>query len=87
MATKWFAISPSLTLDNNHDNSVAYNFLDNTLPEGEARLLLAERAGVSEKNVFSHVREIGEDLSGAVTFIPNSVEQNAIEANGSLSGC
>lgn len=48
-----FPISPNLTLDNNHDNAVAYNFLDNALPEGKARLLLAERARVSEKNVFS----------------------------------
>lgn len=70
-----FAISPRLTLDNNHDVSVTYNFLDNALPEGQARLLLAERAGVSEKNVFSQIREIGEDLSGAVTFAPNGIEQ------------
>jgi serine/threonine-protein kinase HipA len=74
-----FAISPSLTLDNNHDNAVAYNFLDNALPEGEARLLLAERAGVSEKNVYSQIREIGSDLSGAVTFTTNNIEQNANE--------
>ncbi|WP_435275241.1 HipA domain-containing protein [Psychrobium sp. nBUS_13] len=70
-----FAISPRLTLDNNHDVSVTYNFLDNALPEGQARLLLAERAGVSEKNVFSQIREIGEDLSGAVTFAPNGIEK------------
>lgn len=76
-----FAISPSLTLDNNHDNSVAYNFLDNALPEGEARLLLAERAGVAEKNVFSQIREIGGDLSGAVTFTTNSIEQVVNEAD------
>ncbi|WP_394498071.1 HipA domain-containing protein [Shewanella sp. ENK2] len=75
-----FAISPNLTLDNNHDNSVAYNFLDNALPEGEARLLLAERAGVSEKNVFSQIREIGGDLSGAVTFTSDSIEQSVNEA-------
>lgn len=77
-----FAISPNLTLDNNHDNSVAYNFLDNALPEGEARLLLAERAGVSEKNVFSQIREIGGDLSGAVTFTTSSIEQNVKETDG-----
>ncbi len=76
-----FAISPSLTLDNNHDSSVAYNFLDNALPEGDARLLLAERAGVSEKNVFSQIREIGEDLSGAITFTPNTIEQSTNETN------
>ncbi len=76
-----FAISPSLTLDNRHDNSVAYNFLDNVLPEGKARLLLAERAGVSEKNVFSQIREIGGDLSGAVTFTSDSSEQSVNEAD------
>lgn len=74
-----FAISPSLTLDNNHDKSVAYNFLDNALPEGEARLLLAERAGVSEKNVYSQIREIGDDLSGAITFTKNNAKQAANE--------
>jgi serine/threonine-protein kinase HipA len=76
-----FAISPHLTLDNNHDNAVAYNFLDNALPEGEARLLLAERAGVSEKNVFSQIREIGGDLSGAVAFAIDSIEQSVNEAD------
>ena len=76
-----FAISPHLTLDNNHDNAVAYNFLDNALPEGEARLLLAERAGVSEKNVFSQIREIGGDLSGAVTSAIDSIEQSVNEAD------
>lgn len=76
-----FAISPNLTLDNNHDNSVAYNFLDNALPEGDARLLLAERARVSEKNVFSQIREIGGDLSGAVTFTSHSIEQRVNEAD------
>ncbi|GBL06178.1 HipA domain-containing protein [Glaciecola sp. KUL10] len=77
---KGFAISPSLALDNNHDNAVAYNFLDNALPEGEARLLLAERAGVSEKHVFSQIREIGGDLSGAFTFTFESIEQRVNEA-------
>ncbi|WP_348772761.1 HipA N-terminal domain-containing protein [Pseudoalteromonas sp. MMG005] len=47
-----FPISPSLTLDNNHDNSVAYSFLDNALPEGEACLLLAEEAGGACNSTF-----------------------------------
>ncbi|MCW3173498.1 HipA N-terminal domain-containing protein [Shewanella subflava] len=64
-----FAISPRLTLDNQHSPEVAYNFLDNALPEGEARKLLAENLGVSEKNVYSQVRAIGNDLAGAVTFL------------------
>lgn len=65
-----FAISPHLPLNNRHTSEVAYNYLDNALPEGEARKLLAENLGVSEKNVYSQVRAIGNDLAGAVTFKP-----------------
>jgi len=65
---KGFAISPSLPLNSQHTPEVAYNYLDNVLPEGEARKLLAENLGVSEKNVYSQVRAIGNDLAGAITF-------------------
>ena len=65
-----FAISPHLPLNNRHTPEVAYNYLDNALPEGEARKLLAENLGVSEKNVYSQVRAIGNDIAGAVTFKP-----------------
>lgn len=63
-----YPLSPSLTLDNAHSREVAYNYLDNALPEGEARKLLAEHIGVSEKNVYSQVRAIGKDLAGAISF-------------------
>ena len=64
-----FAISPHLTLNNQHNPTVAYNYLDNALPEGEARKLLAENLGVSEKNVYSQIRALGNDLAGAITFM------------------
>jgi serine/threonine-protein kinase HipA len=64
-----FAISPSLQISNLHSAEAAYNYIDNTLPEGAARSLLAERIGVSEKNIYSQVRELGKDLAGAITFI------------------
>ncbi len=63
-----FPLSPALTLDNHHSPEVAYNYLDNALPEGEARKLLSEHLGVSEKNVYSQVRAIGKDLAGAISF-------------------
>ncbi|GGP57721.1 hypothetical protein GCM10009347_25200 [Shewanella algicola] len=72
--TEGFAISPHLSLDNQHSPEVAYSFLDNALPEGEARKLLAENLGVSEKNVYSQVSAIGNDLAGAVTFLPSLEE-------------
>ncbi len=68
-----FAISPALSLDNQHSPEVAYNYLDNALPEGGARKLLADDLGVSEKNVYSQVRAIGDDLTGAISFIPSEV--------------
>lgn len=70
-----FAISPHLPLNNLHAPEVAYNYLDNALPEGEARKLLAENLGVSEKNVYSQVRAIGNDLAGAIVFRPVQAEQ------------
>lgn len=70
-----FPLSPELTLDNAHSPDVAYNYLDNALPEGEARKLLSELLGVSEKNVYSQVRAIGHDLAGAISFKAN--EQGA----------
>ncbi|WP_113907609.1 HipA domain-containing protein [Aliidiomarina celeris] len=65
-----FAISPHLPLNEEHGRTAAYNYFDNALPEGEARKLLAENLGVSEKQVYSQVRAIGRDLSGAVVFKP-----------------
>ncbi|HEY0924194.1 HipA domain-containing protein [Rheinheimera pacifica] len=70
-----FAISPHLPLNNQHTANVAYNYLDNVLPEGEARKLLAENLGVSEKNVYSQVRAIGKDLAGAMIFRPAQDDQ------------
>lgn len=63
-----FPLSPALSLDNAHSREVAYNYIDNALPEGEARKLLADHLGVSERNVYSQVRAVGNDLAGAVTF-------------------
>lgn len=63
-----FPLSPALTLDNIHSPEVAYNYLDNALPEGEARKLLSEHLRVSEKSVYSQVRAIGNDLAGAFSF-------------------
>ncbi|WP_019028968.1 HipA domain-containing protein [Colwellia piezophila] len=74
---KWqesgFAISPALTFEKQHDKAAAYNFLDNLLPEGEARKLLAQDIGVNEKQVFPQIRAIGNDLSGAFSFLSEQV--------------
>lgn len=63
-----FGISPALTLDNHHGKASAYNYMDNALPEGEARNLLVRELGISEKNLFPQIQAIGDDLSGAICF-------------------
>jgi serine/threonine-protein kinase HipA len=68
-----FAISPALKLEKQHDKVAAYNFLDNLLPEGEARKLLAQDIGVNEKQVFPQIRAIGNDISGAFSFLAAQV--------------
>lgn len=71
-----FAISPALTFETQHDKAAAYNFLDNLLPEGEARKLLAQNIGVNEKQVFPQVRAIGNDLCGAFSFLAEQVSSS-----------
>jgi len=68
-----FAISPALSFEIQHDKAAAYNFLDNLLPEGEARKLLAQDVGVNEKQVFPQISAIGKDLSGAFCFLATQV--------------
>lgn len=75
-----FAISPHLPLNHQHRPEVAYNYLDNALPEGGARKLLAEHLGVSEKNVYSQVRALGNDLAGAVAFKPVEESQSGSQS-------
>lgn len=82
-SSKWqqngFAISPHLSLNNQHASVVAYNYLDNALPEGEARKLLAESLGVSEKNIYSQILALGNDLTGAITFYPSQKNRSLEE--------
>ncbi len=66
--THGFAITPALTLDNQHAKASAYHYLDNLLPEGKARSLLASNLGVSESNIYPQIIELGQDLSGAIRF-------------------
>jgi len=74
-----FSLSPALKRDNSFNTSSVYNFLDNQLPEGEARNLLAQDLGVNEKQIFPQIRAIGSDLSGAVSFktLPDEEKENA----------
>ncbi|MYB34910.1 MAG: type II toxin-antitoxin system HipA family toxin [Gammaproteobacteria bacterium] len=71
-----FAISPGLPLNHPHKPEAAYNYLDNALPEGEARKLLSEFSGVSERNIYAQARMVGRDLSGAFTLSGDQAEKS-----------
>ena len=70
-----FAISPALPLNKTHSPHSVYNFLDNLLPEGEARKLLTENLGVNDTQVFIQIRALGQDLSGAISFLDTDKQQ------------
>jgi serine/threonine-protein kinase HipA len=48
----------------------ARNWFANVLPEGEARLAVAERVGVSERDDYGLLAVIGRDCAGAVSIVP-----------------
>ncbi|MDV6316132.1 HipA domain-containing protein [Idiomarina sp. HP20-50] len=63
-----FPITPSLSFQGANSPASVYNYLDNLLPEGKARELLAQDLGVSERNVFAQILTLGHDVSGAFVF-------------------
>lgn len=72
-----YALSTGLPFNTQHSLTAAYNYLDNLLPEGDARHLLAMDLGVSEKQVYPQIRALGEDLSGAFSFTDIAPDPNA----------
>ncbi len=45
-------------------------FFENLLPEGDVRVQLARRLGVSQENIFALLTELGGDCAGAVQLLP-----------------
>ena len=44
------------------------------LPEGDVREVLARNLGISEKNDYGLLKEVGGDVAGAITLLPDGVE-------------
>ena len=49
-------------------------FVEGLLPEGEARSMLAFRAGISAVNTFAMLEHFGRDVAGAVSFLEPDAE-------------
>ncbi len=79
-AEKWleapdaFPLSISLPLqDDEFPNHKVKPFFANLLPESAARVLIAKRLGVSEKNDFLLLKFLGGECAGAITLLPESI--------------
>ncbi len=67
-----FAISPYLPLDGNYDHRAVRNYLQNLLPEGTALEEIVSHTTISKNNTFGLIKVIGEETSGALSFVSNS---------------
>ena len=68
---KSHAISISLPLQPNTFNVRACGgFFAGLLPEEDLRKTIAKNLGISAKNDFSMLEQIGGDCAGALTFLP-----------------
>jgi serine/threonine-protein kinase HipA len=47
------------------------------LPEGDVREVLARNLGISERNDYGLLEEVGGDVAGAITLLPDGVEPPA----------
>ncbi len=67
------AIPLSLSLPLREEPYVDYparSFFTNLLPEAEIRKMIARQLGISDKNDFAMLREIGGECAGAVSVLP-----------------
>jgi len=67
-----FALSISLPL-NNDIFEHAETFFSNVLPEGDVRIALCKKLGLSEKNDFGLLAEIGGEVAGAISVFDTDV--------------
>lgn len=68
-----FAISPHLPLNGEFDHRAVRNFLQNLLPEGKGLEELTTNTTISKNNTFGLIKVIGEETSGALSFLNENV--------------
>lgn len=70
-----YSISPHiLMLGQPAASSTVRRFLENLLPEGRALDIVATTNQVSRNNIYGLIRELGQETSGALRFLPESAE-------------
>lgn len=65
-----YALSPHLPLDGKASSSAIRRFLENLLPEGRALDVASVHSNIQKNNIFGLIRHLGQETTGAVTFLP-----------------
>lgn len=66
-----YSISPHILMFGQPaPSSTIRRFLDNLLPEGRALDVVATANQVSKNNIYGLIRELGQETSGALSFLP-----------------
>jgi serine/threonine-protein kinase HipA len=70
-----FSISPHIpVVGSPASSSTIRRFLENLLPEGRALDIVSTTNQVSKNNIYGLIRELGQETSGALTFLPEQAE-------------
>lgn len=69
------SVSQALPRQNQaHSHKAARAVFGGLLPEGDVREVLARNLGISEGNDYGLLEEVGGDVAGAITLLPDGVE-------------
>lgn len=74
-----YALSPHLPLDGRASSSSIRRYLENLLPEGRALDVASTHSNIQKNNIFGLIRHLGEETTGAVTFLPAGQTPQALE--------
>lgn len=73
--TESYPISPHIPMSGQSAaSSTLRRFLDNLLPEGRALDIVATANRVSKNNIYGLIRELGQETSGALSFLPEDAQ-------------
>lgn len=73
--TQSYSISPHiLPAGQPAPSSTVRRFLENLLPEGRALDIVSTTHQVSKNNIYGLIRELGQETSGALSFLPETAE-------------
>jgi len=74
-----YALSPHLPLDGKVSSSSIRRFLENLLPEGRALDVASVYSNIQKNNIFGLIRHLGQETTGALTFLPAGRTPQALE--------